>query len=235
MTPLFVAAERGHRGLVSLLLARAATPHSRNWNGLTPLGVAALAGRLGVVQELLQAGAEIQTRDNSGNTIIMNVISESEAGPGVVAALLRAGADPDRPNTAGMFPLLAAAELPGERGEQLARTLLQHGARPDIRALAAAAKTGNTGVAAALLQAGVEAKADTTGQGEDSLFPLGLATAGGHTGVARLLLEAGHTRCGPGRPAPLHGCIELAVASRQSQLIALIGSYSEKLALKDEL
>ena len=75
----------------------------------------------------------------------------------------------------------------------------------------------------------------TTGQGEDSLFLLGLATAGGHTGVARLLLEAGHTRCGPGRPAPLHGCIELAVASRQSQLIALIGSYSEKLALKDEL
>ena len=71
-TPLFVAADRGlapnnkniyypplvagHVGVVRLLLGRGASPHIRNWNGVTALGVAALAGRGRAVASLLQAG-----------------------------------------------------------------------------------------------------------------------------------------------------------------------------------
>ena len=122
-TPLFVAADRGlavdikiypnnkniycpplvvgHVGVVRLLLGRGASPHTRNWNGVTALGVAALAGRGGAVASLLQAGgdssddcfetgdssrhntitkyisgANVNSRDNDGNTILLSCISQ---------------------------------------------------------------------------------------------------------------------------------------------------------------
>ena len=107
--------------MVSLLLGRAATVHSRNWNCLTRLEGKAMAGRLRMVQEMLQARAEIQTRGNSGNTIAMNVIPEPGAGPGVVAAMLRAGASP-RPGQAGRTIVVEVEWMVACRAAGLSRT-----------------------------------------------------------------------------------------------------------------
>ena len=48
----------------------------RNWNGVTALGVAAMSGQEEIVEMLLEAGAEVNTRDNEGNTVILNIITQ---------------------------------------------------------------------------------------------------------------------------------------------------------------
>eukprot|EP00091_Calanus_sinicus_P008618 TRINITY_DN20758_c0_g1_i1.p1 TRINITY_DN20758_c0_g1~~TRINITY_DN20758_c0_g1_i1.p1 ORF type:complete len:248 (-),score=61.26 TRINITY_DN20758_c0_g1_i1:123-866(-) len=111
VTPLFVAAERGHSGVVSALIKENATPHARNWNGVTALGVAAMASRMDIVEDLLLAGAEVNSRDNEGNSIMMNCIATEESStpsinPQVILQLLKAGADPNIKNKEEYFHFL---------------------------------------------------------------------------------------------------------------------------------
>ena len=77
ITSLFVAAERGHAGVVEELLRgvkgvkgvkgrKGASPHIRNWNGITPLAMAAIRGHVGLVERIAAAGGKVDTEDNEG-------------------------------------------------------------------------------------------------------------------------------------------------------------------------
>jgi len=65
-TALHIAAERGHRKMVTLLLNRGAYVNARDDEGDTPLHLAAAAGHDGVVRILLSDGADATARNNAG-------------------------------------------------------------------------------------------------------------------------------------------------------------------------
>ena len=76
VSPLFIASERGHTEVVRLLLRHGASVRLRNWNGVTSLGVAAMAGNIKIVKTLIEAASEINSKDNDGNSVLLNFIKE---------------------------------------------------------------------------------------------------------------------------------------------------------------
>ena len=77
VTPLFIAAERGHTEAVRTLLKYKAAHNIRNWNGVTALGIAAMSNQKDIVKMLVAAGAEVNSRDNDGNSILLNCFNQA--------------------------------------------------------------------------------------------------------------------------------------------------------------
>ena len=95
--------------------------------GFAPLLFAAREGRLGVADVLIEAGAGVNALAADGNSVL-TVASFSGHG-GLAALLLDKGADP---NASGAgYTALHAAVLKGDL--PLVRTLLAHGADPNVR------------------------------------------------------------------------------------------------------
>lgn len=115
-TPLLLAADRAHRGIVALL-AVLANLDARDSRGATALMLAVasystlpkFAHRiLGIVATLIQAGADLDLQDQQGNTAL---IWAAEVGNLEVARLLlNAGADYQIGNVAGQTALDVAAQ-----------------------------------------------------------------------------------------------------------------------------
>jgi len=252
VTPLFVAAERGHSDVVSLLIEHNATPHARNWNGVTALGVAAMAGKIKIVQELLITGAEVNSRDNEGNSIIMNCLESEEASapstsPQVIMELIKAGADPNLKNKEGTFPLLILARKDSKEQEvnaKWARLLLENGAKVDLynvknseesefneTALVAATKNGATEIVRILIEFGAIFDNPVNSESEKLLLPLGISIQLKNIKLAKVLLEQGAKACyhnSSSEKIPhLAGCMDIAVGSRDFDMIQLISSYLE--------
>jgi len=243
ITPLFIAAERGHKDIVTLLLEEEATPHARNWNGVTALGVAAIGNRRDIVQELLLAGAEVNTRDNEGNSIIMNCVHSedlSKVNPQIVKQLLNAGADPNIKNKKGDFPILSLVEnshvaediilqwlilLLGNHAKvdnQATRTIA--GKEFKETALVAATRQGYTEVVKVLLEFGASVDIPVNG---DDLLPLGLSIQLKHLNLARVFFENGARHC-YADSRPLDRCVDIAVGSRDFEIIQLVGFHADK-------
>ncbi|KAJ1475208.1 ankyrin repeat-containing domain protein, partial [Baffinella frigidus] len=70
-TPLFIAAHKGHEGVVRVLLKHGANTSAKDRQGWTPLHRAANRGREGVVTLLLEYGADVAAECNSGETPLM--------------------------------------------------------------------------------------------------------------------------------------------------------------------
>ena len=249
-TPLFISAERGHTDLVSLLLHRGATPHARNWNGLTALGVASLADRREVVLELVRAGAEVNSRDNLGNSVLVNCVdtdpsSPPHCGTQVLSHLLQAGADPNLRTNNRSLPLLLLAGKEKEKGLVLeyVRALLEAGAdvnagvetEEGVRqtALTEATRRGNVGVVRLLLRHGGE----TGVRMEDDLSVLGYVIKHHQLDLTKLFLKHGLKCCSYSKGCGEKDlCMELAVGSRNSDIIKLISKHTEQSQrIQDEL
>lgn len=114
LTPLRLAAERGHLLTVRALLeAGADTAAEDVVDRATPLHAAASAGHTSVVVELIRrGGAKLEARAVSGQTPLRWALSMGHVG--AAEALLEAGADPDAPDRRGACCLHTVAALKSE-------------------------------------------------------------------------------------------------------------------------
>lgn len=140
LTPLHIAARRALEKHVELFLSCNADVLATNQEGETPLNAACSgaerpseAGRyLRVVQMLLDAGANPQTAGRKMHTPLHNACSNCS--PRIVDILLQHGAKADVTNGVGYTPmdclLQVVEDYPDQQPEQIARSLLNHGAKP---------------------------------------------------------------------------------------------------------
>jgi ankyrin repeat protein len=97
---------------------------------MTPLAVAAIRGDLPMVRLLLDAGADPNTPGNRGMNALSAAARSCRAGPGVIAALIEAGANLEDRSGADLTPLMSAIQ---EERTDIALQLIAAGADIDTR------------------------------------------------------------------------------------------------------
>jgi ankyrin repeat protein len=127
VTPMGVAARRGHVDILSLLLEHGADVDDRN-TGQTPLYRASQSGRLEAGQFLLDRGADINSLDGVGSTPLH--VAANYGRVEFAQMLLIRGARINEPSDGGDTPLHWAV-YGGEI--QAVRLLLEHGADVNLR------------------------------------------------------------------------------------------------------
>ena len=163
-TALIAAAGEKDHAITALLIDRGADVAATDSDGATALMHAAANGQLDNVRLLLAAGAEVNALDRGGETALSAAVRFSRVR--IVEYLLASGADPNRydlgPEHAGYSPLMRAVARDLSAADSLAmvQSLLARGAAPDAvrakgeTAYTLARRSGKTGVAETLLEAG---------------------------------------------------------------------------------
>ena len=213
-TPMHMAAEIGSAPVIAALLKGGADVNALTTTGTTPLMLAAASGDAASVTALLDGGADANALETGrGHTALMFAAAANRvdavklllargADPTLatktvdLAGLSRAGANPDGRNLAGNpngrsggndRPASPAKErVPGVDRQFLLNELVY--AQGGMTPLLFAARQGNTGVVAALLDGGVNV--DQLKKGDDT-SPLLIATINGQFDTAKLLLDRG--------------------------------------------
>ena len=102
-----LAVRAGRLELARQLLAQGAAPDLRGADGLTPLGIAALAGDARLVRLLLRHGADPYLRSSTGNMPLYDAVQLERID--VIAELMAAGVDLERPSRIGLPAISTAA------------------------------------------------------------------------------------------------------------------------------
>lgn len=141
------------------------------------------------LRQLVAQGADVNTPQPDGATALHWAAHWDEVE--TAGMLIRAGADVNRRNDVGVFPLMLAC---GNGSGRMVETLLAARANPNLTlasgetAVMACARTGNAAAVQAVLDAGADRDARTVGLGQTALM---WAAAEGHAEVVRTLIAAG--------------------------------------------
>lgn len=128
LTPLHIAALKGHDELAEVLIQAGADVNAENEHGVTPLHAAALRGQKNVGEILIQKGANVNSRlVNDGSTPLHGAVVKGHIE--FAELLIVKGADINAKNKHGDTPLHITAWT---GNEQLAQMLVNRGA--DINA-----------------------------------------------------------------------------------------------------
>ncbi len=158
ITPLTVAAERGHVDIISLLVEKGkADVNLTSSYGITPLIAASAAGQTAAAKYLLDHGANSAVRDNTGKTALLYSLLNDT--PDLTAVLSKGGeVSVNLPDPSGNSPLMIASQ---KGFVKQVKSLLAGGAHVDYRnpasglsALAAAAAEDHSDVIRALARNG---------------------------------------------------------------------------------
>ena len=211
-TPLFLASQQGHAGVISALLKAGSDLKLGNANGTSPLMVAAAAGKVDAVKVLIDGGADVNAKDGvRAQTPVMYAAAANRAD--VITLLASKGADlkatskvsdlanlsreglgfggnPQVPGAPGGGPGGGApprqAPRPGvDRNYQLNELINAHGG---LTPLLFAVRQGYMESSSALLKAGADVNLLSAG---DKTSPLLMAVINGHFDLAQQLLEQG--------------------------------------------
>ncbi|WP_077002030.1 ankyrin repeat domain-containing protein [Variovorax sp. KK3] len=186
LTPLAVAAARGHFQVVKMLCEGRANPDIADELMWTPIHFAGQDGRLDIVKHLVNAGADINRQCVRGITPLAQTIGVGSVE--VVGYLLDHGANVNVGLKDGTMPLWLAVE----RGDvSILKSLLKKQPAIDLghadgsTPLSLAARRGRVDLVTVLLDAGANInEPDMAG-----CTPLFKAARNGHLDVVKLLLE----------------------------------------------
>lgn len=201
-SPLEMAVRRDDLDMARWLIEQGADPNALGPRRTFPLNEAVHIGQMRHVSALIALGALPDGPPGSTSPIFCAISADH---PAMIRALLKYGADPQRPDLSGTPPLLWALQ---QKRSACAQLLMDEGVDLFARdpkaqsALHWAACTGNIEHLRALLDAGLGLN-DRTDSG---MTPLLLALLNDHPECARALLEAGAdaTLCLPSGRSPLH-------------------------------
>ncbi|RYG68883.1 hypothetical protein EON80_10800 [bacterium] len=157
-SPLHIAAGSGNVTVARLLVGRGASVTQVS-EGATPLQAAATARKAAMVKFLLEKGARVDARGERGETALLSATTFGDYQ--TVAALLKAGANPNLADREGATPLLYACMGLSPDSLKIARALLEKGANPNLgpqrgSPLASAARSGAAELVQLLLQKGAD-------------------------------------------------------------------------------
>ena len=185
-TPLGIAAEKGHHGLVEILLDTGhVSIEARDSHGETPLFQAAENGHVEIATLLLDKGANIHSIEDGGESSLIRAAKNNH--DAIVALLVERGADV---NAAGGIDTSLTWAIKNNN-EAILEILLKGGADVDPlddrqRPLLLAVQKGHKDMARQLLESGADAK------NLGSHYPLVLsAVENGDEAMVRLLIEHG--------------------------------------------
>ncbi|GIL46013.1 hypothetical protein Vafri_3096 [Volvox africanus] len=194
-TPLLIAVENNHLGLLRVLLEAGANPNLPDTNGCTPLLAACTEGHLEMARVLLEYGAKPNMQRRDGWTALMGAtLNRSTA---MAELLLAAGAQhsvlvpPGELLAMESTPLMAAC---GEGSLELVRLLLAEGADPNVAnsagqtALWCACRGGQAEAVQELLTAGAVLRPRGQAAAPSALVQ---AAQSGNRRCVELVLEAG--------------------------------------------
>ena len=189
VTPLMLASEGGHRGIVERLLELGASHGARDDQGRTPVHYAARAGEHEAVSALLAWGADPLASDMFGDTPLHRAVANGSLES--VGLLLEAGAEPNvadglylstplhvaaRSNSAGVIALMVDGGANLETRNEAGRTPLH-----------VAAAYGHKEAAESLIRLG----ADLDSRDHSGETPLHRPVFFQHTDMISLLIEHG--------------------------------------------
>ena len=250
--PLHRASHHGLPGMAALLLKFGADVDAQDSHTMTPLLLVSQSQPFmgqdsrytKTAQLLLEHGAGVHVRNKNGQTPLHLALHHGRFG--IVALLLKFGADADAQDDDTMSPLLLVSKPrqrhPRDEDPQFTKTaqlLLEHGASAHVRnksgqmPLHSASRHGLSGMVALLLKFGAEVDA----QDNDDMTPLLLVSQDGRvddtqiTKTAQLLLEHGasvHMRNKNGQ-MPLH----LASCYGYSGIVALLLKFGADVDAQD--
>ncbi len=189
-TPLIVAARKGNRDMVELLISKDANVNAADFNAVTPLYNAVVSGDLDTVQLLVSNGADVHAKILGGESPLH--ATAYTGNPRIAELLLANGAEINVADQYGYTPLrrtvdkgnLAIAELLIKKGADIA-TKDTNGVTP----LHVIARTENIALAELLIVGG----ADINVKDKNSGFtPLDYAQ-GGDEGMIEMLERHGGT------------------------------------------
>jgi ankyrin repeat protein len=90
-TPLHYAADRGHKDIVELLIAKGADINAKNNDGQTPLHYAVEKGHNDIAELFIADGADINAKNNEGQTLVDIAVNQNRSE--VVKLLVAKGAN----------------------------------------------------------------------------------------------------------------------------------------------
>ena len=196
-TPLLVAAENGHEGIVKLLLASEVNVNLQNDFNSTPLLVAASNGHEGVVK-LLLAATEVNVNLQNDYNETPLLVTARNGHEGVVKLLLTTSVNVNLQNIHSETPLLIAAKN-GHEG--VVKLLLATEVNVNLQnnykytPLLVAARNGHEGVVKLLLATG---KVDVSSKDNNGRTALSQAVTYGREGIIKLLKDYARDTTGRG-------------------------------------
>ena len=228
-TPLFFAAQQGHVAVVKLLMdTRGINVNLVTEQYNTPLCIAAILGREEVVRLLLEApDIKINARKDDGASALFSAAQDNF--PGIVALLIKRGADVDLPLDDGTLPLSIAAK---HGNVEVVRLLLQvadiqvdQPTGGGVTALCVSSQFGHKEVVSMLL----EKKADPNIANIMGVAPLHVACLKGHTAIVEMLLHAGaNLEAAVAAPAAeKYAAYALARLAGHQEIISLLETYRQ--------